>query len=136
MTRTSQNQREDIFNLPHPSTPELEGLDLSRGLPGGVVTGQIEPRIMKCSHFIATNEIYFPTSMDIHAFLTKETGKFSQLFSHQRKKDYALSHFQSSLLKMALSVLSPKAQKLKACSYTKFLNRSLCLPVCFFSWFV
>ena len=58
MTRTSQNQREDIFYLPHPlplgknrfkqfPNPGPEEQNLSRGLPGerGVLTGQIEPRI-------------------------------------------------------------------------------------------
>ena len=58
MTRTSQNQREVIFDLPRPlppgqdrskhfPTPGPEKLDWSRRLPGGMVTGQIEPYI-KC----------------------------------------------------------------------------------------
>ena len=61
ITRNLQNQREVIFDLPHPRslgqdcfkqfpTPVPKGLDLSRGLPeggqgGGMVTGQIEPCI-------------------------------------------------------------------------------------------
>ena len=35
ITRTSQSQREIIFDLPHPPTHGPERLDLSRGLPGG-----------------------------------------------------------------------------------------------------
>ena len=57
MTHTLQNQREVIFDLPHPlplaqdhftqfPIPELEKLDLSRGGGAGVVTGQIEPCII------------------------------------------------------------------------------------------
>ena len=64
MTCTLQNQRKDIFDLPHPlppgqvcfkqfPTPGTEGLDLFRGLPGGGggggVTGQIEPCIIACT---------------------------------------------------------------------------------------
>lgn len=58
MTHTSENQREEIFDLPHPPTPipgqdrfkqfptpRPEGLDLSRGLPEEMVTGQTEPYI-------------------------------------------------------------------------------------------
>ena len=65
MIHTSQNQREDIFYLPHPlppgqnrfkqfPNPGPEEQNLSRGLPGenGVVTGQIEP----C---ISTSEVVF-----------------------------------------------------------------------------
>ena len=51
MTRTSQNQREEFLICPTPlpggqdrfkqfPNPEPEGLNLSRGLPGGMVTGQ------------------------------------------------------------------------------------------------
>ena len=54
------NQREDIFYLPHLlppwqdrfkqfPTPRPEGLDLSRGLPGGGVTGQIKQCIIESS---------------------------------------------------------------------------------------
>ena len=53
-TRTSQNQREVILDLPHPLPPRQdrfkqfphprpEKLDLTRGM----VTGQIEPRIKR-----------------------------------------------------------------------------------------
>ena len=58
-TRTSQNQREVILDLPHPLPPRQdrfkqfphprhEKLDLTRGLrTRGMVTGQIEPRIKR-----------------------------------------------------------------------------------------
>ena len=57
MTRTLQNQREVIFDPPHPlplaqdhfsqfPNPELEKLDLCRGGGAGVITGQIEPCII------------------------------------------------------------------------------------------
>ena len=52
MTRTSQNQREDIFNLPHPLPLGPKGWTCPEGCPGGegVVTGQTEPRIMRNVH--------------------------------------------------------------------------------------
>ena len=58
MTRTSQKQREDIFDLPQPPTPGTgspipgpEGLDLSGGCLGGMVTSRIEPCInQQCSY--------------------------------------------------------------------------------------
>ena len=58
-TRTSQNQRQVILDLPHPLPPRQdrfkqfphprpEKLDLTRGLrTRGMVTGQIEPRIKR-----------------------------------------------------------------------------------------
>ena len=56
MTCSSKNQREDIFDLPHPLPPGQnqfptfgpEGLNLSQGLRGvesWMVTSQIEPWI-------------------------------------------------------------------------------------------
>ena len=68
MTRTSQ--REDIFYLPQPPYagtgplqtiphPGPEGLDLSRGIPGGGgVTGQIEPYIT--TPFLSEKELNRP----------------------------------------------------------------------------
>ena len=58
MTRTSQNQREVIFDLPRPPTPGTGPLQtiphprarkagLVPGLPEGMVTGQIEPCIKR-----------------------------------------------------------------------------------------
>ena len=45
MAGASQNQRGDIFYSPHPPNPGPEGLDMSRGFPGRMVTGQFEPCI-------------------------------------------------------------------------------------------
>ena len=65
ITRTSQNQREVVFDLPHHPTLGTgplqtiphhgsERLDLFQGLPGGMVTGQIEPCITDTVHFTYT----------------------------------------------------------------------------------
>ena len=71
ITRTSQNQREVVFDLPHHPTlgtgplqtiphPGSERLDLFQGLPGGMVTGQIEP----CITILFTLHIHGPNSTD------------------------------------------------------------------------
>ena len=80
-----QNQREDFFLFAPPPfppeqdcfkqfpTPGPEGLDLSQGYPGGMVTSKIEPSIKQGSILINT---YCPLSPN----LDKEKIEFHVLF--------------------------------------------------------
>ena len=92
MTHTLHNQREDVFYLPHPlppaedrftpfSNPGPEGLDLSQGYPGGMVTSKIEPWIKQGSILINTCSPLFPNldqeKIDFHLLFVESPVFFS-----------------------------------------------------------